>query len=78
MAKIKLKQIGSTIRRPESQKKVLIVVSDGGDNASKAKFEEVLATALERGTLRCRVVMTDERGGPRCAHVRAPAAIWSA
>ena len=38
----------------------------------------VLRSAVEGRTLRCRVVMIDERGNPRCTHVRAPDAVWSA
>lgn len=33
------------------QKKALVVISDGGDNASRAKFEDVLATALRMDAL---------------------------
>lgn len=33
------------------QKKALVVISDGGDNASKARFEEVLETALRMNAL---------------------------
>jgi Ca-activated chloride channel homolog len=41
-------------------KKVLIVVSDGGDNASKAKFEEVLATALRTNAVIYTVTIPDQ------------------
>jgi Ca-activated chloride channel family protein len=34
------------LRRGQKPRKVLIVVSDGGDNASRTSFEDVLATAL--------------------------------
>ena len=37
-----------------------------------------LASALAHGELVCRVRMTDSCGEPRCAHVRAPDAVWSA
>lgn len=37
-----------------------------------------LATAVEAGSLRCRVRMTDACGSPRCARVRPPDAVWTA
>jgi hypothetical protein len=39
---------------------------------------ELLAEAIRTGELVCRVRMTDARGNPRCAHVRAPDVAWSA
>ena len=39
--------------------------------------DEVLAEALRRGNLVCRVRMTDAHGNPRCARVREPDATWS-
>lgn len=39
---------------------------------------EALATALQDGTVGCRVRMTDGAGGPRCARVRPPDAVWTA
>jgi len=38
---------------------------------------EVLAAAVRSGALRCRVVMTDACGNPRCARVRPPDALWT-
>jgi hypothetical protein len=39
---------------------------------------KVLAAARRHGALKCRVDMTDPKGNPRCAHVRAPDAVWTA
>jgi Ca-activated chloride channel homolog len=44
----------------QCQKKVLIVVSDGGDNASTATFEEVLATALRMDAVIYTVTIRDQ------------------
>ena len=38
---------------------------------------EVLASASRSGALRCRVVLTDAGGNPRCARVRPPDAVWA-
>lgn len=40
--------------------------------------QDVLASAVREGGLRCRVRMTDGCGDPRCARVRRPDATWSA
>jgi len=39
--------------------------------------EEVLASGLRTGALRCRVSMTDTCGNPRCARVRPPDGTWT-
>jgi uncharacterized protein DUF5990 len=36
------------------------------------------AAAADDGALRAEIVLTDERGGPRCARVRPPAIVWRA
>lgn len=38
---------------------------------------DVLASATRTGPLRCRVLMTDSCGNPRCARVRPPNAVWT-
>jgi hypothetical protein len=38
---------------------------------------DVVASAVEMGTLRCRVRMSDRCGNPRCARVRPPDAVWT-
>ena len=48
MAKIKIKQIGSPIRRPESQKKILVGLGLGKMN----RVVEVEDTAEVRGAIR--------------------------
>jgi VWFA-related protein len=47
----------------ECQKKVLIVVSDGGDNASRATFDRVLDTALGMDAIIYTVRVDDEYDG---------------
>jgi len=44
----------------QRQKKALIVVSDGGDNASRARFEDVLATALRMDAVIYSISITDQ------------------
>jgi hypothetical protein len=39
--------------------------------------DDVMDKAVQRGTLACRVNMTDRCGAPRCARVRPPDAVWS-
>ena len=48
------------LERGHSQKKVLIVVSDGGDNASKAKFDDVLQAALRMDAVIYAVSIPDQ------------------
>ena len=55
MAKIKLKQIGSPIRRPEAQKKILIGLGLG----KMHRVVEVEDTAEVRGALRLRPHMVE-------------------
>lgn len=45
------------------QRKVLIVVSDGGDNASQATFDEVLDGALRRDVVMYTIGLEDPAGG---------------
>ena len=39
---------------------------------------QIVADAVEAGTLEARVSLTDEHGRPRCASVRPPAVAWRA
>jgi Ca-activated chloride channel family protein len=48
------------LERGHSQKKVLIVVSDGGDNASTSRFEDVLQAALRMDAVIYTVSIQDE------------------
>jgi VWFA-related protein len=48
------------LRQGQRQKKVLVVISDGGDNASKASFETVLDTALRMDAVIYTVSIHDE------------------
>ena len=48
------------LEQGHSQKKVLIVVSDGGDNASKAKFDDVLQAALRMDAVIYAVSIPDQ------------------
>lgn len=50
----------ATLGEGRCQKKVLIVVSDGGDNASRSKFEEILATALRMDAVIYAVSLQDQ------------------
>jgi Ca-activated chloride channel family protein len=50
----------ATLGEGHCQKKVLIVVSDGGDNASRSKFEEILATALRMDAVIYTVSLQDQ------------------
>jgi VWFA-related protein len=45
----------------QRQKKVLIVISDGGDNASTTRFEDVLATALRMNAVIYTISIYDEQ-----------------
>ena len=48
------------VERGDAQKKVLIVLSDGGDNASRTKFADVLDTARRSDTVIYTIGMADQ------------------
>lgn len=48
------------VERGEAQKKVLIVLSDGGDNASRRRFADVLETARRSDTVIYTIGMADQ------------------
>ena len=53
------------------QRKVLIAISDGGDNASRATFDDVLDRALRRDVVIYTIGLTDPAGGearPKVLH----------